>query len=102
MPFTDDARPFFAFGLIAIALVCRRDVLQPADVDLLVDFVERAETAFRDPLGVCTPDMFEGTFLRFTHYDQRHAAWRALARRLQADFADVPRVAALAKRIAEG
>lgn len=95
----DEERPFFAFGLVALALLVRRDSLAALEIDTLVAFVEQAEAAVRDPMGVCTPDMFEGSFLAGTHFDLRHAAWRSLARRLRSHLPQSERVVALARRI---
>lgn len=98
----DEERPFFAFGLAAIGLLHRPRAFSPTDIEAAVAFVERAEWAVRDPMGVCTVDMFEGSFLSVTCYDLRHAAWRALAGRLRLLFSNNDRVAAFARRIEVG
>jgi hypothetical protein len=95
----DDERPFFAFGLVALALSVGQDSLTAHDIDALVDYVDRTETAARDPMGVCTPDMFNGSFLAGTCYDRRHAAWRALAAKLRSRVPDAQRLVASALRI---
>jgi hypothetical protein len=95
----DEERPFFAFGLVALALLFRQPPLTASDIDVLVAFVERAEAGVRDPMSVCTPDMFEGSFLAGTYFKQRHVAWRALAARLRSRVPDSAHVVALARRI---
>jgi hypothetical protein len=98
----DDERPFFAFGLVALALLLRQPSLAASDIDALVTFVEQAEADVRDPMGVCTPDMFQASFAAGTHHNLRHAAWRALAARLRSRIPDSERVVALTRRIEAG
>jgi hypothetical protein len=95
----DEERPFFAFGLVALTLLLGQRWLAASQIEELVELVERTEAAVRDPMGVCTPDMFEGSFLAATYFNQRHAAWRALAARLRSAMPDSERVVTLARRI---
>jgi hypothetical protein len=98
----DAERPFFAFGLVAVALLAFRDAFAPPEVDRLIAFVEEEEAAVRDPTGACTPDMFGRSFLAETCFDQRHGAWRALAARVRSSFPNAVRLVGLARRIEAG
>ena len=89
----DPERPFFVFGLVALALLMKQPSLEASALDELIAFVEQAEA------DACTPDMLEGSFLATTYYNLRHAAWRALATRLRTSMPDSERVVALARRI---
>jgi hypothetical protein len=95
----DDERPFVAFGLVALAVLLGHASLAASDVDALADFVEEAEADIRDPMRVCTADMFRGSFLTATHFNLRHAAWLALAARLKSRRPDSKRLAELIRRI---
>ena len=77
---SDDNRPFYAFGLLVLAVLGTPDAFSLEDVEALAAFVDRAEMQVRDSAGVCTPDMFNGSFLELTRYDGNHHVWRALAR----------------------
>jgi hypothetical protein len=99
MRFDDEERPFFTFGLVALALLEKRESLSAADVDAMISFIERSEAAVRDPMGVCMPDMFKGSFLAETYFDQCHAAWRALAKQVRLSVPEFERMTALARRI---
>lgn len=95
----DPERPFFAFGLVAIALLLNPRSPKPSDIDALISFVEGAEAEARDLMRVRPPNMIEDSFLAGTFFDQRHSVWRALATRLRLRMSDSERVVGLARRI---
>src|SRR5262249_23084848 len=95
----DDTRPFFAFGLVALALLVERKLLSGSHIDTLITFVEQCEEVTADRLGVGVPEMLRGSFLGRSYYNQRHGEWRALAARLRVALPGSERVVALARRI---
>jgi hypothetical protein len=95
---SDKDRPFYAFGLLVLAVLGAPDALGDEALEALVGFTERCERHLRDPLGVCTPDMLEGSFLAVSD-DQNHYQWRGFARDLATRRADLRRVVELATRV---
>jgi hypothetical protein len=95
----DEERPFFAFGLIALLVLLKPGSLTTSNIDTLVSFVEQAEADVRCPMGDCTPEMIQASFLSWTYHSLRHAAWRALAATMRMRLPDFERVVALARRI---
>ena len=53
----------------------------------------------RDPVGVCTPEMFEGSFLDLTGYNQQNDLWRSFASRVSVQHPRVKRLTDLTRRI---
>lgn len=95
----DEHRPFFVFGLISIAILLHRDALSTDDLESFVAFVEESERAVRDPMGVCPPEMFPGSFLNETIFNMRHATWRRLAAQVRNCVPESERIAELTRRI---
>jgi hypothetical protein len=96
---SDDQRPFFAFGLLSLALLSDPDRFGAAEIDALAAFVDRAEILVRDPFDVWTPGVLSGSFMELVGYKQHHPAWRALATRLDARFRGSSRLSELLQRI---
>jgi len=93
-------RPFYAFGLVALALLVGTEKDSTDDIDELAAFVERIEAHVRDPEGVTTPEIFHGSFLNDPHVDgSNHAEWRALAAHLRSKFPESTRLTALTRRM---
>ena len=101
----EELRPFFGFGLLALALLSAPGRFSESDADELVAFIERAEICARNPPEAYKPhfDFIVGSsFLQFTVYNQRHSTWRSLAARLRSGFPDWGGLAAMARRIEAG
>lgn len=92
-------RPLYAFGIVALALIVSEDS-SSNEVDALAEFIEQAEAAVRDPAGVCTHEMFPGSFLSdATEFNGGEKEWRRLAAQLRMKFPHAPRMVALMERI---
>lgn len=99
LPDHSENRPFYAFGLVALALLAGTNY-STSEVDELAEFVEQIESAIRDPAGVTTPEMFHGSFLNDPHIDvSSHTEWRTLATRLRSKHPESTRLTALTRRM---
>jgi hypothetical protein len=96
---TDELRPFFAFGLLALAALAEPEIFPVAEIAALAAFVERTEMSLRDPTGSCTLDMLPGSFLSLTDFTAKHALWRALAATIESRFSHSKRICDLARRV---
>jgi len=96
---TEEERPFFAFGVILLALLISFEKFSPAEVEEMVAFVMQAESSVRDPTGACTAEMFTGSFFTNAGFNQCHHVWRSLAARLLSRFAGIPSIVALIRKI---
>lgn len=98
----DDDRPLYAFGLVSLALLLRRDAFSETDMDTLVTFAESVDMAVRDPEGWYTPDELGGSPIDGVGPTRSKDAWRSLAARLHAHVPDSTRVTAMTKRFEPG
>jgi hypothetical protein len=101
---TDVLNPFFAFGLVGLALIATPQKFSPRDVDTLAAWLEDVERAVlapaSDPMsGFFDEVAFDGGFLTLAYYDQKHGAWQALAAEVRSRFAQSQRLDALMQRI---
>jgi hypothetical protein len=92
-------RPFLALGMVALALLGLPDTFSTVEVDEMAIFVERVEAEYRDPAGVCTLDMFDGSFVNDSNWDGDPAQWQSLAGKMRSKFPDSSRLVSLTRRI---
>lgn len=78
-----DERPHFAFALLCLAVLGSDRSREPPELDDWVTFVERTDLLSLDPTGVCTPGMFDDSFLARTVHRMRERSWLDLARGLR-------------------
>lgn len=86
----DDERPFFAFGLLALAVLLRAGRLSDDDLAAAARWVLAEEAAERAALGAALPPNAEEWLLGLTFFNSRDTVWRRLAGRIATEAAAIP------------
>lgn len=85
-----EERPFFAFGLLVLAVVLRRGRLSDQALAAAAAWARAEEAAAADALPEGLKRADTPWLLRLTYFDLRHSVWRALAARLIDEAAALP------------
>jgi hypothetical protein len=94
-----EERPFFAFGLLSLALLSSSCMVDMTQLEELAAFVEQVEMAVRAAGSSRARDVSGDSFLDITSHRLRHAVWKSLAARLRPLVLEGSRVDALARRV---
>lgn len=85
----DEERPFFAFALLFLAVLLREERLSDEALAGAAEWMIAEEAAEAQAQGAHVPVPEGPWLLRLTFFDLRHSLWRAFARRLMEEAAEV-------------
>jgi len=85
----DEERPFFAFALLFLAVLLREERLSDEALAAAGEWMIAEEAAEAEAQGEHVPTPQGPWLLRLSFFDLRHSLWRAFARQMLREAADV-------------